>query len=161
MEFDSPIGRWCAGQTKYKETEWHGAVGRLSPDGRAKNGTMGQLELQTVRRHPEHVAPAEGSPDGGEEEADEQRLGRRRGRIQHTALQPHNKGQGKWQALPALGRGGGSSKGTDDRQLQTGLQGRQAAVLAIHARALSGPVAKPCLLTRVASQSGRAPGGGS
>ena len=35
------------------------------------------------------------------------------------------------------------------------------AIRAIHARALSGPVAKPCLLMRVASQSGRAPGGGS
>ena len=35
------------------------------------------------------------------------------------------------------------------------------AIRAIHARALSGPAAKPCLLMRVASQSGRAPGGGS
>ena len=35
------------------------------------------------------------------------------------------------------------------------------AVRAIHARALSGPVARPCLLMRVASQSGKAPGGGS
>ena len=152
MEFDSPIGRRCAGQSEYQETKWHGAVGRLSADGRAQDGTMGQLELQTVRRHPQHVTPAEGRPDGSEEKANEQRLGRRRGRVQHLAFQPHNKGQRKRQALPALGRGGGDSKSPTDSCRRDCKAGRPA-VLAMQARALSGPVARPCLLIRVASQS--------
>ena len=106
--------------------QWHGAVGRLSADGRAQDGTVGQLELQTVRRHPEQVTLAEKKrPDGSEEKANEQRLGRRRGGVQHTAFQPHNKGQRKWQALPALGRRGGDSKSPNDGQL-TRLQGGQA-----------------------------------
>ena len=94
--------------------EWHRAVCRLSTDGCAQNGTMGKLELQMVRRGPEHVAPAERCPDGSEEKADKQRLGRRRGSIQDTALQPHDKGQRKRQALPALGRSGGNGKGSND-----------------------------------------------
>ena len=151
MEFNSPIGG--TGQSKYKETKWHGAVSRL------QDGTMGQLELQTVRRHPEHVTPAEGRPDGSEEKANEQRLGRRRGRVHHTALQPKDRGSGK---LSRRSDGEvATAKARTTESCRRDCKAGKPAVLATHARALSGPVAKPCLLTPVASQSGRAPGGGS
>ena len=110
----APVRGRGAGQAKNHKAKRHRSI-----------GPMRKLQLQTVRGHPQHVPPTEGRPDGSQEKPDEQGLGRRRGWVLHPTFKPHYKRQRQRQALATFGRGGGNGKGTDDRQLQAGLHGRQ------------------------------------
>ena len=91
MKAHPPVGRRSPGNASNQEPKRHGADSRLSPERGTQNGKVCKLQMETVRRDPQKVTPPEGRPDGDQQESKKQGLGRRRGRIRHTALQPDHK----------------------------------------------------------------------
>ena len=123
---DAPVCRRCAGQPHYEEAKRHGPVSRFGADGCAKDGSMRELKMKACGRSPEQIAPTERSPDGGEKEIQGKWIRRERWTDQPLGVPSKPRRIAEGEGFHAVRTAHGSGKGTHDRQLQAGLQGRQA-----------------------------------
>ena len=113
MKPHAPVAGRRAGNARNQKPKGHRADGCFGAERGTENGQMSELQMQPVGGNPEKVPPSKGSPDGNQQEAEEQGFGRRGGRMRNTALHPNDKGQRQRQAFPPLGWSRGGGKGTD------------------------------------------------